>query len=179
MFCKVSRTTQTWPISLQNLRAFVNWTITKRKLNTSTVRVYLSDIKLAHCLRDLKPPDNNDFFVTSMLKGAENLSLYSSIVRESKLVMSYPLLKLLGHEIAKSNWSLNNKKVFWAACCLAFFGSFRMGKILCSDANSFSTENFTWNCISFAKDSATINIRFPKINKDGKGDFIDIFKLRT
>jgi hypothetical protein len=179
MFCKASFTTQTWPISLQNLRAFVNWALTKRKLNTSTVRVYLSDIKLAHHLRDVTPPNNNDFFVTSMLKGAENIALYSNIVRDSKLVMSYPLLKLLGHEIAKSNWSPTNKKVFWCACCLAFFGSFRMGEILCSDANSFSTENFTWKRINFAEESATINIRFPKINKDGNGDYIDIFKTRN
>jgi hypothetical protein len=93
--------------------------------------------------------------------------------------MSYPLLKLLGHEIAKTNWSQTNKKVFWAACCLAFFGSFRMGEILCSEANTFSTENFTWNCVNFVEDSAKINIRFPKITRDGKGDFIDIFKTQN
>jgi hypothetical protein len=157
----------------------VNWAVSVRKLNTSTIKVYLSDIKLAHHLRDVTPPNNCDFFITSMLKGADNLALYSNIVHDSKLVMSFPLLKLLGHEIAKSNWSLTNKKVFWCACCLAFFGSFRMGEILCSEPNSFSTENLTWNCVKFNEESATINIRFPKVNKDGNGDYIDIFKTRS
>jgi hypothetical protein len=54
-----------------------------------------------------------------------------------------------------------------------------MGEILCSEANSFSTENFTWKCVNFTEESATINIRFPKINKDGNGDFIDIFKTKN
>jgi hypothetical protein len=65
-----------------------------------------------------------------MLKGAKNLSLYKNIFKPAKFVMSYQLLRILGHEIATSNWKQDSKTVFWSACCLAFFGSFRIAEIL-------------------------------------------------
>ncbi len=40
------------------------------------------------------------------------------------------MLRILGHEIVKSNWTVEKKKNFWGASCLAYFGSFRMGEIL-------------------------------------------------
>jgi hypothetical protein len=87
---------------------------------------YLSDLKLAHKLRDLDCSHFDDFFTKAMIKGAGNLLLYTNIVRKAKFVLTFPLLKLLGHEVAKSDWSVDSKRVFWAACCLAFFGSFRL-----------------------------------------------------
>ena len=43
------------------------------------------------------------FHSGTMLKGIENLEFYMSIMKESKKAMSLPLLKLLGHEIAKAD----------------------------------------------------------------------------
>jgi hypothetical protein len=176
-FCHSENIPVTWPISIQNFRKYVNWSLTVKKLCPSTVKLYISDLKIAHNLRDLDPKIFSDFFTKSMLKGAENMSLYSNISKHAKLVMTLPLLKLIGHEIATSNWKTDSKKVFWAACCLAFFGSFRMGEILSNSESSFSTETLTWNQVNFSgNDFATIHINFPKINPKGKGDFIDVFK---
>jgi len=36
-------------------------------------------------------------------------------------------LKIVGNEIAKSDWSENSKRVVWTAACMLFFGSFRGG----------------------------------------------------
>jgi hypothetical protein len=114
-----------------------------------------------------------------MLKGAKNISLYSNICKPAKFVMSYPLLKLIGHEIAISHWSNETKTIFWAACCLAFFGSFRLGEILPKNDKT-SPETLTWSNVSFEKkNSAVINIKFPKIIHNPKGDFIDIFKINN
>ena len=44
--------------------------------------------------------------------------------------MTLELLKILGHEIAKTDWPENSKQVLWCACTTAFFGSFRLGEIL-------------------------------------------------
>ncbi len=60
-----------------------------------------------------------------------------------------------------------------------FLWLFQDGRNSVFRSNSFSTENFTWKCVNFTKESATINIRFPKINKDGNGDYIDIFKTKN
>jgi hypothetical protein len=75
-----------------------------------------------------------------MLKGAENLSMYNDIAGRSRLAMSLPLLKKLGHEIASSTWTTNSKLVAWTACCVTFFGSFRMGKLLASKELCVETE---------------------------------------
>jgi hypothetical protein len=115
-----------------------------------------------------------------MLKGADNLSLYSNITKHAKLVMTLPLLKILGHEIATSSWSTDSKRVFWAACCVAFFGSFRMGEILADNENSYSTETLTWDCVNLSvPNTATIQVRFPKSNSKNTSDFIDLFAIQN
>jgi hypothetical protein len=78
--------------------------------------------------------------------------------------MSFQLLKIIGHEIAKSSWSRNNKLVFWAAYCVVFFGSFRLGELLPAEDSASNPENLKWNQVSFTqKKSVIINIRFPKV----------------
>jgi hypothetical protein len=55
-----------------------------------------------------------------------------------------------------------------------------MCKLLMSSWTSFSTDNFTLNCINFSnQNSTTIEIRHPKCNKDGKSDLIDILKIEN
>jgi hypothetical protein len=139
--------------------------------------VYLSDLKNFQKLEDLPVSNFDDFFVTSMIKGAENLSLYESLAKRTRLAMSYPLLKIIGHEIANSNWTTYSKKVFWTACCVAFFGSFRMGELLSQEETTYNTETLSWDCVKFmSSDSAVVQIKFPKSSKGGSSQFVDIFK---
>jgi hypothetical protein len=113
-----------------------------------------------------------------MLKGAKNVSLYTNITKKSKFVMSFPLLKIIGHEIALSNWTNDSKLVFWSACCVAFFGSFRLGEILPRSENNI--ENLTWSRIRFTDmGSVVINIRFPKVIRNISGDFVDLFEIKN
>jgi hypothetical protein len=109
--------------------------------------MYISDLKNFQKLQDLPVAGFDDFFVSSMIKGAENLSLYSNIAKRARLVMSYPQLKIIGHEVANCKWSNQSKRVFWTACCVAFFGSFRMGELLSPNETSYSTETLTWDCV--------------------------------
>jgi hypothetical protein len=156
----------------------VNWALTKRKLSPDTVKIYLSDLRLAHKIRSVEPNFENDFFIKAMLKGAKNVSLYTNITKKSKFVMSFPLLKIIGHEIALSNWSNDSKLVFWSACCVAFFGSFRLGEILPKSENNI--ENLTWSQIRFTNmGSVVINIRFPKVIRNISGDFVDLFEIKN
>ncbi len=91
--------------------------------------------------------------------------------------MSFPLLKIIGHEIALSNWTNDSKLVFWSACCVAFFGSFRLGEILPRSENNI--ENLTWSRIRFTDmGSVVINIRFPKVIRNISGDFVDLFEIK-
>ena len=66
--------------------------------------------------------------------------------------MSLPLLKLIGHEIAKASWDPNSKQVIWTACVVAFCGSFRLGEILAKNEWSFNTtETLLWSDVKFTK----------------------------
>jgi hypothetical protein len=156
----------------------VNWALSIKKLSPDTVKVYLSDLKLAHKIRSVVPNFEDDFFIKAMLKGAKNISLYANISKKSKFVMSLPLLKIIGHEIAMSSWTNDSKIVFWSACCVAFFGSFRLGEILPRSDNNI--ENLTWSRIKFTNmNSVVLNIRFPKVIRNTSGDFVDLFKIEN
>jgi hypothetical protein len=168
-----------WPLEIEIVRGYVNWALSVRKLSPETVKVYLSDLKMAHKIRNVEASFENDYFINAMIKGAKNISLYSTICKRSRFVMSFPLLKLLGHEIATSNWSQDSKSVFWTACCVAFFGSFRLGEIL-PKSDGQDPETLSWNQIKFSKNgSVVINIRFPKVIRDISGDFVDLFEIKN
>jgi hypothetical protein len=167
-----------WPLEIEVIRGYVNWALSIRRLSPETVKVYLSDFKMAHKIRNLEAKFENDYFINAMIKGARNMLLYSTIAKRSRFVMSFPLLKLLGHEIATSNCSQDSKSVFWTACCVAFFGSFRLGEIL-PRSNEQEPETLTWNQIKFTKNSSVvINTRFPKVIRGNSGDFVDLFEIK-
>jgi hypothetical protein len=166
-----------WPFNVGLVRGYVGWAINVKHLQPDTVRVYLSDLKLAHELRNKNTEAFDDFFLKKMLKGADHLKMYSDIKNKTKLVMTFQMLRILGHEIVKSDWTAEKKKIFWGASCLAYFGSFRMGELLAKTKGGES-ENLKWGDVNFRPDgSALLNIRFPKIVKNIQGDFVDIFSL--
>ena len=167
-----------WPMTSEYLRGFTEWALTVRNLSASTVLVYLSDLKLSHKIRNLDSNQFNDYFITAMIKGSEKLSLYTSICKRTRLVLTFPLLKLLGHEISKSNWSIDSKRVFWSACSLAFFGSFRLGEILSPKESECCQETLKWKNIQIFEDHAIVNIEIPKTLRSKKGEFVDIFPFK-
>ncbi len=113
-----------------------------------------------------------------MLKGSMNLELYKGPKNTQKNVMTLSILKILGHEIAKSNWSSYNKQAIWTAACIAFFGSFRMGELLCTSKSSFdAASNLTWGDVKVLESSVLVHIKSPKSKNKG-GDFVDIFGFK-
>ncbi len=117
-----------WPFPAEAVTNFVSWALKKAKLSPNTVNVYLSDLATCHKLGGLDPSACSNFFAKTMLKGAKNLASYSATKKEPKAVMTLSCLKILGHEIAKANWSTLIKSVYWAACTVAFFSSFADGR---------------------------------------------------
>ena len=112
-----------------------------------------------------------------MIKGAENLNFYKKFTEGSRKVMTLPLLKILSHQIAISDWEKLNKQVLWTAAMVAFFGSFRFGEILCSSENTFHpAESLLWEDVIFKKDCVLIKIKIPK-SRNPKGEFMDLFKI--
>jgi hypothetical protein len=90
--------------------------------------------------------------------------------------MSLPLLKILGHEIAISDWSENSKQVIFTAAVVAFFGAFRMGEILHKSKWQYNPfETLTWNdVVVTGVDSILIHLKMDK-SRNPKGSYIDLF----
>ena len=120
----------------------------------------------------------DNFVLKNILRGKENLEFYDEKVKETRKVMTLPLLKILGNEIAKSDWESNSKQVVWSAFTLAFFGSFRMGELLSPQENSFSPKDtLLWKDVKFLSPSHIIvHIKTPK-SRLPDGEFVDIFEF--
>lgn len=106
------------------------------------------------------------------------MRFYSNEPTCQKKVMTIPLLKILGHEINKFDWSAHSKSVVWTACCVGFFGSFRFGELLSSNETSFNKyETLMWSDISFIENiSVRIHNKIPK-TRIPNGEFISLFEF--
>jgi len=90
--------------------------------------------------------------------------------------MSYPLLQLLRHNLAKSAISQQDRQMLWAAFCLAFFGSLRFGEILSNSSSSFlPKETLLWRDTSLLSPSHLL-LKL-KNTKTAAFETVDIFSI--
>ena len=159
------------------MEEFISWTLSHKNLKASTVTSYISSLIFIHNLNGLDSKNCNGFRAKLMLRGAENLEFYKSMAKGSRRVMTLPLLKILGHQIAKSDWSNNSKQVFWAALTLAFYGSFRFGELLGAERGRYNpSETLLWSDLNFRSDSVVIRVKIPK-SRSPLGEHVDLFKI--
>ncbi len=165
-----------WPLSENVILEFTSWAICKKGLKHSTVNSYLSSLNFAHKLKGFKDFNCISPLTKAILRGAQNLDFYKEIAKVSRKAMTLPLLKLAGHEMAKTSMEKLDKLVCWTAITIAFFGSFRFGKILSENEKSYNPlETLMWDDVKFRSDgSCLIKIKIPK-SRNPKGEFIDLF----
>ena len=164
------------PISESVIISFVEWMFYKRNLSQSTIKSYISNLATICKLEGKSSSNFESFHVKASLRGVENLSFNKKSSRKPRKAMSLSLLKIMGHEIAKKDWTVSTKSVIWTTMCVAFFGSFRIGELLAkSDFKFNSCENLCWGDVKFLKDgSIQIHNKIPK-NRTIAGEKIDLF----
>ncbi len=108
----------------------------------------------------------------------ENLDRYESKSKNSRKVMTLSLLRVIGNQIARTEWSNDSKLTVWGACTTAFFGALRFGEILPQKSNDYcEMETLLWNDLKFRSDgSVLMHIKLDKV-RNMKGSFIDIFEF--
>jgi len=165
-----------WPLDIETVNSFTNWMIQSRKLASKSATAYLTAISNKHILLGL---DNSNIFNPInklILKGASNLEF--DLPQSKKNVFSLPLLKLLGHNIASSDWIEFSKSTIWAVALIAFFGSCRIGELLPVSWSNFNVQSsLTWKDVIVKDDLLQIHIKSPKSKVRG-GEFIDIFEFK-
>ena len=149
-------------------------------MKAKTIISYLSSIKSFHGLLQQNFSAFSSPRVKAALKGLENLELYKSAASRARKVMTLPILKLIGHEIKKSSWSTNSKRVLWTACTVAVYSSCRMGELLPKKESLFGPEDtLLWKDVRvLERTHVLIHIKTSKNNNKG-GDFIDLFPTNT
>jgi hypothetical protein len=138
----------------------------------------MSNLRLIHKLRNLDTSNCESFLCKAEIRGVKNLQFYSDKEDGTKKVMTLPILRLLGHEIAVSEWPEKSKILIWSAFTLAFWGSFRMGELLPKNENTFNKyETLLWSDLRFVDDdSMQIHIKIPK-TRTVNGEYVSIFSF--
>jgi hypothetical protein len=128
-----------------------------KQLKNSTVKSYLSSLAFYHKLRNWDSSACSSFIANTMLKGAKNVELYSELSKQARKVMTYPLLKILSHQIATSTWSDKDKQVLWTLFSVAFFGSCRFGELIASKVSACNlNEDLLWSDISINQEHVAL-----------------------
>jgi hypothetical protein len=167
----------TWPLSKQVIRCFIVYCYEQRNLKATSIRTYLSSIVSLHHLKGFTDYAVDDKMVTGALRGWENIAMADPDPDPStRRAMTMPVLRIIGHQLAISQWSRETKQTVWSACLIGFFASVRMGEILAPAANSCDPScTFTWSCVQLRPDNSfLLHLRLPKMSTK-EGDFLDIF----
>ena len=128
-------------------------------------------------MQDLDVTAFDSFVLKAMLRGKENMEIYSVETKASRKVMTLALLRVLGHELSISGWSENSKQVIWGAFTLAFFRSFRLGEILPQNEKSFCpNDTLLWEDVKLVLEDHFI-IHFKTKSRLPEGEFVDIFSF--
>jgi len=169
-----------WPLSPPIIRNFVTWGLMVKKLQPATMESYLSAISMAHKLKGMEIKGGlKDGLTDMILSGASNLKASQglSAPRASRRAVTLPLLKIIGSKLTVSSWSEGNRQTIWTACCIAFFGSARLGELLSLQERGHDpSANLLWRDIRLKPDAVLIHIKLPKSGAI-KGEFIDLFKF--
>jgi hypothetical protein len=164
-----------WPVDIETVRTYVVWCIAKKNLRASTVKLYLSAIKMAHTLQGSTPVEyHKDKIVDMLLSGATNVGPTPTKTRRA---MNMSTLLLLGHRIASTTWGKLSKQVVWAACTTCFFTSARLGEILACNPSVFDPySTLCWSNVALLDKNEMI-IYIPSTKTSPKGEFIDLYPI--
>jgi hypothetical protein len=169
------------PVNIVQFRKFAIWCTTVRKISADTTRQYMYSIHIAHSLKGLTCVDySKDDILKMLLSGARNTYNAEHSHCNTRRVMTFATLLLLGHRIACCDWLESAKQVVWTACTLAFFTSARLGEILSIHATKFDkSSTLLWKHIKFM--SGNEILLFLPSTKTSKtcGEFVDVFPIKN
>jgi len=171
--------TYSWPLSQEVCRSFAVWGFSVRHWQHTTIRAYLSAIRFVHHIRGLNCEHlATDPILNLLLKGALHLNLSNPLLSPTRRVVSFPMLLLLTHKIAVSNWPPLSKQVIYAASTTAFFASTRLIEILASAESAHAPDSdLTWQDVMFdPSGSVIIRIKQPK-SGHREGEYVDLFRF--
>ena len=177
----------TLPFDSEKTLKFVGW-MEARGLKSGTMSSYLSGVRMFHlaCLFD--EPCLREPLVKLILKGQDNYDKVKERLngKVGRLPVTINVMKLLLIELRKVNWSLAEKRLFWAVATVAWAGSFRIHELCSRERETFSKQTtLTWGDLKLGSlklkkekiKSLAVHVKSPKVDRIGAGDNIEVFQL--
>lgn len=168
------------PLNTEALLSFAKFLFCDKKLQYETVVSYISASKFLHTLKCLPVVAYSNPILKLTLIGMKNQSLVQKVKTSKKprLILSYPVLRILGHEVFNDHsLSPKEKQTIWTFCCVCWWSSCRGGELLPPTMGKLdSFRAIRWS--SFRKvsnDHYKLHLRLTKTNKNTIGDTVDLF----
>ena len=166
------------PLTNQDVLCFIAF-MAGRGVLDSTISKYLSAIRYAmlsvgHECENLRTP-----VVNQVLKGIRNLKRdpHLAAAKKTRRAMTIEHLRLLGHALAKSGYTEYMKSMVWAGSLAAFWGSIRIGELMCHLAGDFDPQaSLLGSDIKVSEGRAMLWIRSPK-RCTTTGDIIEVYGM--
>ena len=171
-----------WPLTPEDSNMILAYLLSKG-FKPSTVRSYLAGVRRLALSKGVHNPAPQSELAKTFLRGYENSSRNPviAVAGATHRPVSIPFLRLLGHASNKY-WTgnLHDKQCFWVICVTAFWGSLRIGELLCKECQSFSpiSDLLGTDVIFISTSSIAFWIRDPKVPKPF-GDVVEIWGTPT
>ena len=168
-----------WPLPTTDSNLLLAFLLSKG-VKPNTVKLYLSGTRRLAMARGVESPATQSEFAKCILRGYENMQRdpVKAASEATHRPVTIPFLRLLGHA-ANKFWKGQglDKLCFWTICLAAFWGSLRLGEVLCSNKGSFSpgSDLLGTDVIHMSGTSFALWIRDPKVPKTF-GDVIEIWE---
>ena len=167
-----------WPLAEQDFNLLLVHLLSKG-LQPGTVRSYLAGARRIALAKGVPTPSHQSDLSKTILRGYENLmrNPVKAVAEAKHRPVSIPFLRLLGHA-ANKYWkgNLNDKQCFWVVAVISFWGSLRLGEVLCEEVQAFSplSDLLGTDVILMSATSLALWIRDPKVPKKF-GDVVEIW----
>ena len=168
-----------WPLSSSDSNLLLAFLLSKG-VKANTVKTYLSGARRMAIARGVQSPAPQTELAKCILQGYQNLERdpVRDAAEATHRPVTIPFLRLLGHA-ANKFWKGHtlDRLCFWTVCLAAFWGSLRLGEVLCPNKGSFAPGSalLGTDVIHMSKGSFALWIRDPKVSKK-YGDVVEIWE---
>ena len=133
-----------WPLKQETHNGFIVWCYARGNVSANTVLKYLTHLNSIQSFLGFKKFENNKFS-TTLLKGLKNAKNLKKKEKANRKAVTFETLKVIKTKLKNEFGNSLIFYTYWTACCIAFFGCFRLGEILSKNLHAFDKKfELTW-----------------------------------
>ena len=174
-FCGERGISRELPTSVDTIVDYLCYLRCDKNLEYQSIKCYKSGLRKLHEINAECSQNLDDPRVNNVMQGIHNDCLVNSKVKYHRCVVTWEIMILLGHEIAKSDMSPWDKQVIWTLFLFAYFGSRRMGELISTTKKKFDPmTTVTWDKVkNLNEEVIVLIILLPKVSEDPAGIVVD------